>query len=332
MGEVFAYASGLILPPLLVPIVSGAIPSPVMRTGVLGMVSATLILTGVLMRVRWPLSWIPSAILGLLLAVALSPWHALTVSVECLCLLVFFGTQVWPHWSDETSAAAVVPLLKIGAFGVSSAIVAFAILRMTVLSGFPITLAQALENQRVALVYLQDNKGALKERPPVDLPWALYAAKYADPLALEAVLAKGARLDAYNWNAMGTPLQWFAANVDSNDRFAETKAEILSRYGAPSGGAVIAAHRNLTGLTRTLIALGDDFNRPASGGVTPMGTLIENNSIRLVDSLLAAGVSPIPASASSLTVSITIPSDEMWVVLNNHGIAGHAIFNRARAF
>jgi len=320
--ECCCYAMAFAMPSLLRPIIYGTLVRDDWRGGAMAAVVVTFIATGILVRVRRPASWAPLCALACLSGVLTSPWHVLTVCIAVLAIAVMFATQAWPRFTgrrrNATSGNSI--LILVGA----SIGVGYALLRMSLVAGFPLCFAQALANDQCALVYLRDNPRALAEYPPGGVPWPLYAAKHCDPLVLEAVLAAGAPFKSPD-PQFAKPLEWFAANVDFSDRDAATKAQLLVRYGAKPAGADVAARRGFATLVRALLELGDDPNAADEAGRTALGRLIEANAVTAVSCLFANGVHLAPTYGTvSQPKLISVPSPAMWAILSQYGQSASA--------
>ena len=330
VGEFAAYVMAVATPWLMKPLIYGAIETELMRTVTMQIIGISLIATGVCIRVRWPLCWVPSAMLTGLLGFVMSPWHMLTVCVGALSTLVFFATQIWPD-QDAPTGSRSCHIAKLLMFAGGAGAISYALIRMVVLSGFPFSLAGALQDPRTAECYLRDNRSALREKAPGGLTWTLHAAKHAPPALLSALLIRGGKIDDYDWSTLGTPLEWLASNAKIDDNATSEKALILARYGAPPGGAVIAARRKMPALTKVLVSLGDDCARTNSEGISVIGALIRDDDVPTVSALLAAGVSIQPAYGPfARNKPVVIPSEEMRTLLVLHGYAHSSAFVTTR--
>jgi hypothetical protein len=311
----------LVIPWLLRPIVYGALATGPWRTAAMTAVAVTFVVTGICVRVSWPFSWGPTCSLACVFAAVISPWHTLTVCIACIGLIVLLAILLCPAplpLGRRRSSSA--PLWGLALLAPASFLIGLAVLRMSVVAGFPFSLAQAVNDPKNTLLYLRDNPHALDERTPDALPWVLYAAKHGDLTVLEAILARGAPLRGYNWNAMGSPMAWLAANADYSDPCLVEKARLLAHYGAPPAGVVIAAQRGHAPLVRALIDLGDEVDQPDSEGRTVLGTLIEKNSVAAVQCLLASGVQlAAPYGSLARARLVSVHSAAMWEVLKRYG-------------
>ena len=323
--EVICYLSAIALPPLLEPVIASAVFTPGWRIGTLAAIGLALAATGVLVRLHWPLSWVPSCALATILGVVISPWHVLTFVVSGVGLASFFATQFWPSIGDPPNPArgARGATISLALLCAGACVIGVMLLRLSALAGFPLSLSHAMSARgpQVPLMYLRDNPGAMQESNPDGLPWVLYASKHADPRVMEAMLSSGLPIHGYDWRELGSPMEWLAENSPSGaDGVLFAKFRLLARYGCPPSGAAIAAKRGHSALAKALVEMGDSVNRPDKTGQSPLSRLIAANDVSAVSILLDSGVRLLPARGDLSEIPpVSIPSEAMGEVLYQHG-------------